>query len=101
MDLDTKQLFCPDLRGWERPPQLPSSVRSVDGFPVATVCLSSMDFFDRLFFRGDLQELGFSYVEMNASCTRSKNSLKDVVAESVNNTSIENFYKGDFQHFTH
>lgn len=44
---------------------------------------------------GNLQELGFSYVEMNASCTRSKNSLKDVVAESVNNTSIENFYKGD------
>lgn len=33
---------------------------------------------------------------MNASCTRSKNSLKDVVAESVNNTSIENFYKGNF-----
>lgn len=41
-----------------------------------------------------LQELGFSYVEMNASCTRSKNSLKEVVAESLNNTSIENFYKG-------
>lgn len=33
---------------------------------------------------------------MNASCTRSKKNLKDVVAESVNNTSIENFYKGDF-----
>lgn len=43
------------------------------------------------------QELGFSYVEMNASCTRSKNSLKDVVAESLNNTSIENFYKGETQ----
>lgn len=43
----------------------------------------------------DLQELGFSYVEMNASCTRSKNSLKEVIAESLNNTSIENFYKGD------
>lgn len=40
------------------------------------------------------QELSFSYVEMNASCTRSKNSLKEVVAESLNNTSIENFYKG-------
>ncbi|KAM7419203.1 hypothetical protein PAMA_016359 [Pampus argenteus] len=40
------------------------------------------------------EELGFSYVEMNASCTRSKNSLKEVVAESLNNTSIENFYKG-------
>lgn len=39
--------------------------------------------------------MGFSYVEMNASCTRSKNSLKEVVAESLNNTSIENFYKGD------
>lgn len=33
---------------------------------------------------------------MNASCTRSKNSLKEVVGESVSNTSIENFYKGDF-----
>lgn len=33
---------------------------------------------------------------MNASSTRSKKNLKDVVAESVNNTSIENFYKGDF-----
>lgn len=43
------------------------------------------------------QELGFSYVEMNASCTRSKNSLKEVVAESLNNTSIENFYKGEFK----
>jgi len=42
-----------------------------------------------------LQELDFSYVEMNASCTRSKNSLKEVVSESLNNTSIENFYKGD------
>lgn len=42
-----------------------------------------------------LQELGFSYVEMNASCTRSKNSLKEVVSESLNNTSIESFYKGD------
>lgn len=43
------------------------------------------------------EELGYSYVEMNASCTRSKNSLKEVVAESLNNTSIENFYKGTSQ----
>ncbi|XP_061833231.2 replication factor C subunit 1 isoform X1 [Nerophis lumbriciformis] len=43
------------------------------------------------------EELGFSYVEMNASCTRSKNSLKQVVAESLNNTSIESFYKGTSQ----
>lgn len=43
------------------------------------------------------EELGFSYVEMNASCTRSKNSLKEVVAESLNNTSIEGFYKGTSQ----
>ncbi|KAM9315001.1 replication factor C subunit 1 isoform 2-T2 [Pholidichthys leucotaenia] len=43
------------------------------------------------------EELGFSYVEMNASCTRSKNSLKEVVSESLNNTSIENFYKGTSQ----
>ncbi|XP_066516098.1 replication factor C subunit 1 isoform X2 [Hoplias malabaricus] len=43
------------------------------------------------------EELGFSYVEMNASCTRSKNSLKEVIAESLNNTSINNFYKGTSQ----
>ncbi|XP_069487888.1 replication factor C subunit 1 [Ambystoma mexicanum] len=40
------------------------------------------------------EELGFSYVELNASDTRSKNSLKDVVAESLNNTSIKGFYCG-------
>ncbi|XP_014439940.1 replication factor C subunit 1 isoform X2 [Tupaia chinensis] len=37
------------------------------------------------------QELGYSYVELNASDTRSKNSLKSIVAESLNNTSIEGF----------
>nr|XP_049575706.1 replication factor C subunit 1 isoform X2 [Syngnathus scovelli] len=43
------------------------------------------------------EELGFSYVEMNASCTRSKTNLKEVVAESLNNTSIDGFYKGTSQ----
>uniref|UniRef100_A0A671KXT3 Replication factor C subunit 1 n=1 Tax=Sinocyclocheilus anshuiensis TaxID=1608454 RepID=A0A671KXT3_9TELE len=43
------------------------------------------------------EELGYSYVEMNASCTRSKNSLKEVIAESLNNTSIKNFYTGASQ----
>ncbi|KAI5088040.1 replication factor C subunit 1 [Silurus meridionalis] len=43
------------------------------------------------------EELGYSYVEMNASCTRSKNSLKEVIAESLNNTSIMNFYTGASQ----
>uniref|UniRef100_A0A4W3IEE7 Replication factor C subunit 1 n=1 Tax=Callorhinchus milii TaxID=7868 RepID=A0A4W3IEE7_CALMI len=38
--------------------------------------------------------LGFSYVELNASDTRSKNSLKEVVAESLNNTTITGFYYG-------
>ncbi|KAM5271711.1 replication factor C subunit 1 [Ctenodactylus gundi] len=38
------------------------------------------------------QELGYSYVELNASDTRSKNSLKVIVAESLNNTSIRGFY---------
>ncbi|KAM7155681.1 replication factor C subunit 1 isoform 1-T1 [Molossus nigricans] len=38
------------------------------------------------------QELGYSYVELNASDTRSKNSLKEIVAESLNNTSIKSFY---------
>ncbi|XP_063740002.1 replication factor C subunit 1 isoform X2 [Eleginops maclovinus] len=46
------------------------------------------------------EELGFSFVEMNASCTRSKNSLKEVVSESLNNTSIEGFYKGTSQKVT-
>ncbi|KAM4807653.1 replication factor C subunit 1 [Rhinophrynus dorsalis] len=40
------------------------------------------------------EELGYSYVELNASDTRSKNSMKDVVAESLNNTSIKGFYSG-------
>ncbi|KAM6072220.1 replication factor C subunit 1 isoform 3-T3 [Theristicus caerulescens] len=39
-------------------------------------------------------ELGYSYVELNASDTRSKNSLKEVVAESLNNTSIKDFCSG-------
>ncbi|XP_031416059.1 replication factor C subunit 1 isoform X1 [Clupea harengus] len=43
------------------------------------------------------QELGYSYVEMNASCARSKNTLKEVIAESLNNTSIKNFYSGTSQ----
>ncbi|XP_036056786.1 replication factor C subunit 1 isoform X2 [Onychomys torridus] len=38
------------------------------------------------------QELGYSFVELNASDTRSKNSLKAVIAESLNNTSIKGFY---------
>ncbi|XP_075050897.1 replication factor C subunit 1 isoform X2 [Mixophyes fleayi] len=40
------------------------------------------------------QELDYSYVELNASDTRSKNSMKEVVAESLNNTSIKGFYSG-------
>ncbi|XP_062333992.1 replication factor C subunit 1 [Osmerus eperlanus] len=43
------------------------------------------------------EELGYSYVEMNASCTRSKNSLKELIAESLNNTSIKNYYSGSAQ----
>ncbi|NXB57666.1 RFC1 factor, partial [Struthidea cinerea] len=44
------------------------------------------------------KELGYSYVELNASDTRSKNSLKEVVAESLNNTSIKDFYSGASVH---
>ncbi|NXQ65724.1 RFC1 factor, partial [Quiscalus mexicanus] len=44
------------------------------------------------------KELGYSYVELNASDTRSKNSLKEVVAESLNNTSIKDFCSGVQQH---
>ncbi|XP_062991325.1 replication factor C subunit 1 isoform X2 [Elgaria multicarinata webbii] len=40
------------------------------------------------------EELGLSFVELNASDTRSKNSLKEVVAESLNNTSIKGFCTG-------
>uniref|UniRef100_A0A8C9MRB9 Replication factor C subunit 1 n=1 Tax=Serinus canaria TaxID=9135 RepID=A0A8C9MRB9_SERCA len=40
------------------------------------------------------KELGYSYVELNASDTRSKNSLKEIVAESLNNTSIKDFCSG-------
>ncbi|OPJ71031.1 replication factor C subunit 1 [Patagioenas fasciata monilis] len=40
------------------------------------------------------KELGYSYVELNASDTRSKNSLKEVVAESLDNTSIKDFCYG-------
>ncbi|XP_045070583.1 replication factor C subunit 1 [Coregonus clupeaformis] len=43
------------------------------------------------------EELAYSYVEMNASCTRSKNSLKEVIAESLDNTSINYFYTGSSQ----
>ncbi|XP_069781025.1 replication factor C subunit 1 isoform X2 [Narcine bancroftii] len=40
------------------------------------------------------KELGYSYVELNASDTRSKNTLKEVVAELLNNTSIKGFCSG-------
>ncbi|XP_067844796.1 replication factor C subunit 1 isoform X2 [Heptranchias perlo] len=40
------------------------------------------------------KDLGYSYVELNASDTRSKNTLKQVIAESLNNTSIKGFYSG-------
>ncbi|XP_075276823.1 replication factor C subunit 1 isoform X1 [Opisthocomus hoazin] len=40
------------------------------------------------------KELGYSYVELNASDTRSKNSLKEVVTESLDNTSIKDFCSG-------
>lgn len=37
------------------------------------------------------QEAGFSYVELNASDTRSKKSLKGEVAESLDNKTIVDF----------
>ncbi|MEE6462241.1 hypothetical protein FKM82_001531 [Ascaphus truei] len=40
------------------------------------------------------EELDYSYVELNASDSRSKNSMKEMVAESLNNTSIKGFYAG-------
>nr|XP_033803251.1 replication factor C subunit 1 isoform X3 [Geotrypetes seraphini] len=43
------------------------------------------------------EELGYSYVELNASDTRSKNSMKEIVAESLSNTSIKDFYSGASQ----
>nr|XP_019597489.1 PREDICTED: replication factor C subunit 1 isoform X3 [Rhinolophus sinicus] len=44
------------------------------------------------------QELGYSYVELNASDTRSKNSLKEMIAESLNNTSIKGFCSSEEAH---
>ncbi|XP_030047166.1 replication factor C subunit 1 isoform X2 [Microcaecilia unicolor] len=43
------------------------------------------------------EELGYSYVELNASDTRSKKSMKEIVAESLSNTSIKDFYSGASQ----
>ncbi|XP_048402000.1 replication factor C subunit 1 isoform X3 [Stegostoma tigrinum] len=40
------------------------------------------------------KDVGYSYVELNASVTRSKNTLKEVIAESLNNTSIKGFSLG-------
>ncbi|XP_043548803.1 replication factor C subunit 1 isoform X1 [Chiloscyllium plagiosum] len=40
------------------------------------------------------KDLGYSYVELNASDARSKNTLKEVIAESLNNTSIKGFSSG-------
>uniref|UniRef100_S4RTR9 Replication factor C subunit 1 n=1 Tax=Petromyzon marinus TaxID=7757 RepID=S4RTR9_PETMA len=40
------------------------------------------------------QELGLSFVELNASDRRSKNSMKNEVATCLRNTSIEGFYHG-------
>ncbi|XP_078255949.1 replication factor C subunit 1 isoform X2 [Rhinoraja longicauda] len=40
------------------------------------------------------KELGYNYVELNASDTRSKNTLKEVIAESLNNTSIIGYCSG-------
>lgn len=38
-----------------------------------------------------LQEAGFSYVELNASDTRSKKTLENVVSESLNNQTLVDF----------
>ena len=37
------------------------------------------------------QEAGFSYVELNASDTRSKKSLKEVVSQSLSNTTMVDY----------
>ena len=44
-----------------------------------------------VFYNFSLQELGFSYVELNASDTRSKRSLKEVVAESLDNNTLVDY----------
>lgn len=41
------------------------------------------------------QELGFSYVELNASDSRSKKLLDQVLGGSVNNCSLDNFWHGN------
>lgn len=47
-----------------------------------------------------LQEAGFSYVELNASDTRNAKSLKEVISQSVGNTSIVD-YVGSGSSTTH
>jgi xanthine/uracil/vitamin C permease (AzgA family) len=47
------------------------------------------DYFSIFFFIS--QEAGFSFVELNASDTRNAKSLKEVVSQSVGNTSIVDY----------
>jgi replication factor C subunit 1 len=43
-------------------------------------------------FSHSFQEAGFSFVELNASDTRSKRTLKEEVAESLNNHTLVDFF---------
>ena len=40
------------------------------------------------------EELGFSYIEMNASDTRSKKTLEEHISQSLNNKTMDGFLPG-------
>jgi len=44
-----------------------------------------------MFYSHCLKEAGFSFVELNASDTRNAKSLKEIVTQTVGNTSMVNF----------
>ena len=46
------------------------------------------------FFPCGSQELGFSYVEMNASDTRGKKALETVIKESLSNVTVSGMLQG-------
>lgn len=47
-----------------------------------------------------VQEAGFSFVELNASDTRSKKSLQQEVAATLDNTTLTDFYGQTLSMFT-
>ena len=60
---------------------------------MSVICLESCrNLITQLLTGFILQEAGFSFVELNASDTRSKKSLKEEVAEALNNHSLAGIF---------